>query len=126
MQKLNPVDHDSYISNWSDPIQLQLMEIRSIIGKAIPDAKEVISYQMPAYKTTEVLVYYAAFKNHISLFPTKSGVENFKDLLKDYTTSKGTIHFEPNKKLPKKLITQIVKFRAIEAEEKWTKKIKKK
>jgi uncharacterized protein YdhG (YjbR/CyaY superfamily) len=115
MQKLNPSDVDDYIHKSDADKQDQLKAMRNIICKAIPHAKEVISYQMPAYRTSEILVYFAAFKDHISLFPTNSGIEAFKKDLTKYTTSKGTIQFSLSSPLPKKLITDICKFRSEEA-----------
>lgn len=66
---------------------------------------------MSAFKQNGVLVYFAAFKNHISFFPIAQGVEAFKDKLTAYKTSKGTIQFPLNKLLPLNLIEEIVRFR---------------
>jgi len=95
---------DEYISTFST-------EILETIRKAVPEAVETISYQMPAFKLKRILVYFAAFKNHIGFFPTSSGVEAFKDELSEYKTSKGTIHFPLKKPIPLDLIIKIVKFR---------------
>ncbi len=70
---------------------------------------------MPAFKTSEVLVYYAAAKNHLGYYPTNSGVEEFKKELAPYVTSKGAIQFPYNQELPLELISQIAQFRAEEA-----------
>lgn len=70
---------------------------------------------MPAFKTTEVLVYYAAAKSHIGYYPTTSGVEEFKRELAGYVTSKGAIQFPYDQELPLELISQIAQFRAEEA-----------
>ncbi len=113
---------DKYIETFPDEIQKILQEIRKTIKKAAPKAQEVISYQMPAFKQFEVLVYFAAFKNHIGFFPTAKPIEIFKDELKDYKTSKGTIQFPFNKKIPFDLIAQITKYRVEEDLEKHKKK----
>jgi len=92
--------------------------MRAIIRKAAPDAEETISYSMPAFRQKNILVYFAAFKNHIGLYPTASGVENFKHELNDYNWSKGAIQFPYDKPLPFDLISRIVKFRVSEIESK--------
>ncbi|MGE5108403.1 MAG: DUF1801 domain-containing protein [Sphingobacteriales bacterium] len=111
-------DIDDYISVQPENIRPSLEQIRQTIRKAAPGAEEVISYQMPAYKYQGILVYFAAFKNHIGFYPTAGGIEAFKKELSGYQTSKGTIQFPNDKPIPLKLITQIVKFRVLENEEK--------
>ena len=105
---------DEYIENFPDDIQLILQKIRKTIKKAAPDSSEVISYQMPAFKQHSVLVYFAAFKNHIGFFPTSKPIEIFKDRLTAYKTSKGTIQFPINKKIPLGLISEITEYRVKE------------
>lgn len=106
-------DTDEYIAGFPDDIQILLQKMRAIIRKAAPNAEEVISYGMPAYKQYNVLVYFAACKNHIGFYPTGSGIEAFKDELTAYKFSKGAVQFPFNKPLPVTLITKIVKFRVI-------------
>ncbi len=118
METSNPKNVDDYISTFPSEVQEVLNKFRATVKKAAPEAEEVISYQMPAYKFHGILVYFAVHKNHIGFYPTGSGVEIFKDELKDYKTSKGTVQFSYSKKLPLKLIADIVKFRAIENLEK--------
>ena len=77
--------------------------------KAAPDAEEVISYQMPAYKYYGMLVYFAAYENHIGFYPTASGIETFKKELSIFKGAKGSVQFPLDKPLPFRLITQIVK-----------------
>lgn len=86
-------------------------ELTEIIKKNAPQAEESISYGMPAYKQNGILVYYAAFKNHYSLFPGAGAIEVFKERLKEFEISKGTIKFRFDEKMPKKLISDIVKYR---------------
>ncbi len=109
-----PATVDEYIASFPPEIQRVLQEIRRTIRAAAPEAEEVISYQMPAFKQNGVLVYYAAFKDHVSLFPTGSGVEVFKDELAPYRTSKGTVQFPLDKPLPIDLIKRIIEFRVKE------------
>ena len=105
---------DEYIAFFPNNLQIKLQELRQTIRESAPDAEEVISYGMPAYRLSGILVYFAAFKNHIGFYPTSSGVESFREELSDYETSKGTIRFPLNKPIPLELVTKIVKFRVDE------------
>jgi len=105
---------DEYIAMFPKDIQDKLNKVRQVIKEAAPEAKEIISYQMPAFKMHGNLVYFAALKDHIGLYPTSSGVAAFQNELKDYATSKGTIKFPLNEPIPFNLITKIVKFRVKE------------
>ena len=94
-----------------------LKNMRAAIRSAVPrEATETISYGIPAFKHERVLVWYAAFAKHCSLFPSKAVIEAFKKELKGYPTSKGTIHFPLDKPLPVALIKRIVKARVAEQE----------
>jgi uncharacterized protein YdhG (YjbR/CyaY superfamily) len=89
-----------------------LKELRNIIRKAAPEAEEVISYNMPAYKQNGILVYFMAHRNHIGFYPGSKVISELpKDKLRDFKTSKGTIQLPFNKPLPKRLIQSIVKMR---------------
>lgn len=89
--------------------------MRAAIRQALPrDAKETISYGIPAFKQQGILVWFAAFSDHCSLFPTAGVIQAFKKELHGFSTSKGTIHFPINKPLPIRLIKNIVKARAAE------------
>ncbi len=116
---------DDYIKTFPNDTQKILQKIRKTIKKAAPDSKEVISYRMPAFIQNSVLVYFAAFNNHIGFFPTPKPIEIFKDKLTAYKTSKGTIQFPLDKKIPLDLITEITKFRLKEDLEKTKIKTKK-
>jgi uncharacterized protein YdhG (YjbR/CyaY superfamily) len=83
-----------------------------------PEATEIISYKIPAFKHRRVLVWYAAFANHCSLFPTAAVIDAFKDELKGFSTSKGTIHFPLDEPLPIALIKKLVKARVEQSERK--------
>ena len=102
---------DEYISWFPIETQEKLMQMRETIRKVAPTAEEVISYAMPAFKLNGILVYYAAYANHIGFYPTSTGIETFKDELGDYVYSKGAIQFPLNKKLPLTLIRKMVKHR---------------
>lgn len=115
MMNPKPTSVEEYFSWFSPEIQAKLQQIRETLRAALPEAKEVISYHMPAFKTTEVLVYYAAAKSHLGYYPTNSGVEEFKKEFAEYVTSKGAIQFPYDKELPLDLIAQIAQFRAEEA-----------
>jgi uncharacterized protein YdhG (YjbR/CyaY superfamily) len=94
-----------------------LRKIREAIRSVVPpDATETISYRIPAFKHKRVLVWYAAFSDHCSLFPTAAVVAEFKDELKGYSTSKGTIHFPLSKPMPLALIKRLVKTRVKQEE----------
>ena len=105
---------DKYIAAFPKDTQLLLEKLRETIREAAPDAEEVISYQMPAYKLNGILVYFAGYKNHIGFYPTSSGIEAFKKELSVYKGAKGSVQFPLNKPLPLGLVTKIVKFRLSE------------
>ena len=105
---------DKYISGFPPETKIKLEEIRNIIKKAVPDAEEVISYKMPAYKLNTVLVYFAGYKNHVGFYPTSSGIREFQNEFGDYKWSKGAVQFPLDQPLPEKLIIKMVKFRVKE------------
>ena len=105
--------------------QERLHELRSTIKQVVPQAEEVISYNMPAFKQSSLLVFYAAYANHIGFYPTPSPIKIFEKELVDYKVSKGAIQFPIDKKIPKTLVKKIVKFRLDESVEKQKSKAKK-
>ena len=105
---------DEYIAMFPAEIQNKLQELRAAIKAAAPVAVEKISYQMPAFAQDGILVYFAAYKNHIGFYPTGSGIDAFKNELSIYDGSKGTVRFPIDKPLPLELISKIVKFRVAE------------
>ena len=121
-----PSSVEEYFSRIPPEIQPKLTQIRVLLKQTLPEAEEVISYHMPAFKTSEVLVYYAATKSHLGFYPTSSGVSNFKEKLAGYVTSKGVIQFSYGEELPEQLIVAIAQFRAQEAIERAAAKKKKK
>ena len=117
---------DAYIANYPPDIQELLQQMRATIRKAAPDAEEAISYQIPTFKLHGNLVHFAAFKDHISFFPTSSGIAAFEKELSAYKRAKGTAQFPLDKPLPLNLVTRIVKFRVKENAERARAKAKKK
>jgi len=117
---------DEYIALFSEETKKILQELRSTIKNAAPGAEEKISYQMPAFAQKGILVYFAAWKNHIGFYPTSSGTQAFKQELSVYKSSKGSVKFPLDKPLPLDLISNIVRFRVAEnlkkAEEKTSKR----
>ncbi|HEY9364716.1 MAG TPA: DUF1801 domain-containing protein, partial [Chitinophagaceae bacterium] len=101
--KINEID--SYIAGFPKDTQNLLQQLRETIMKAAPDAEELISYQMPAYKFNGVLVYFAGYKNHIGFYPGASGIETFKKEVSVFKNAKGSVQFPLDKQLPTKLIT---------------------
>src|SRR5438105_2943289 len=103
---------DDYIALQPQKVRVVLEKLRFTIQKAAPKAEEVISYGIPAFKYNGILVYFAAFKNHCSFFPgSKAVIAEFKEQLKLFKTSAGTIRFTLEKPLPSSLVTKIVKMR---------------
>jgi uncharacterized protein YdhG (YjbR/CyaY superfamily) len=114
-----PETVDEYLAGVPEPARSTLKKMRAAIRSAAPpEATETISYRIPAFKHKGVLVWFAAFSNHCSLFPTASVIEAFKNELKGLSTSKGTIHFPMGKPLPTTLIKKLVKARVAQIESK--------
>ncbi|MCM4171007.1 hypothetical protein DHD32_05925 [Arenibacter sp. TNZ] len=104
-------DVTTYIAHFPSEVQEVLEELRSAIKKAAPGAEELISYKMPAYKFHGILVYFAAYKNHIGFYATPTGHKKFEKDLAIYKQGKGSVQFPLNKPMPLALISKIVKFR---------------
>ena len=101
-----------YLSRVPEPARSTLEKVRTTIHSVVPrQAKEVISYGIPAFKHKQVIVWYAAFSDHCSLFPTAEVIQKFKGELEAYTISKGTIQFPVDRPLPSALVKKIVKAR---------------
>lgn len=105
---------DEYIAAFPDDVQAQLQAVRATIHAAAPDAVERISYGMPAFAQEGNLVYFAALKHHIGLYPTSSGIAAFQQEIAAYESSKGAVKFPKDQQLPLDLITRIVQFRVAE------------
>jgi uncharacterized protein YdhG (YjbR/CyaY superfamily) len=115
----SPKTVDEYLAAVPQPARGTLNKVRAAIRSAVPtETTEVISYGIPAFKHKKVLVWYAAFSDHCSLFPTASVIEKFKEELKPYRTSKGTIQFPVEKPLPAALVKKITKVRVADVDAK--------
>lgn len=101
---------DEYINQYPKEIKYKLLELRKIIHKYAPKAIEKISWRMPTFYQNGNLIHFAVFKNHIGLYPGPDVIEELKEELKDYKTSKGAIQIPHNKGIPKGLIKKIIKY----------------
>ena len=108
---------DEYIGLAEPKAKKALRDIRKTIKSAAPKAEEVISYQIPGYKYHGMLVFFAAWKNHISLYPAPWRAESLKKEMSAYEGSKGTIKFPIDEPMPLALIKKMVKYRVKENEE---------
>jgi len=103
---------DEYIAGFPPSVQKILQRIRMTIRKAAPSADETISYQIPAFKQNGALVYFAAYKSHIGMYPiTRTVSEKFRKELSPYAAGKSTARFPLDQPIPYTLISKIVKFR---------------
>lgn len=105
-----------YIATADPQAKKALRDIRKTIRDAAPKAEEVISYQIPGYRYHGMLVFFAAWKNHISLYPAPWSAESLKKEMAAYEGSKGTIKFPLDKPMPLTLIKKMVKYRVKENE----------
>jgi uncharacterized protein YdhG (YjbR/CyaY superfamily) len=109
---------DEYIASQPGTVQGALERVRSTVRMALPGAEEVISYKIPAYKLHgRIVLYFAGWRQHYSLYPTPRALVVFKDDLAPYKVNKGTIRFPLSQPVPVKLIERIAKFRAKEVAE---------
>ena len=110
---------DEYIASRPVTVRSTLKKLRSIVREALPDAEEVISYQIPAYRLEgKTVLFFAGWSAHYSLYPAGGRLsDTLKKALARYELSRGTIRFDLSKPIPEKLITRIAKFRAQEATE---------
>ena len=114
-----PKTVEEYLACIPEPARTTLTRMRDMIRSAVPpEATETISYGIPAFKHNGILVWFAAFSDHCSLFPTASVIEAFKSELKGLTTSKGTIQFPLDKPLSAALVKRLVKARVAQNESK--------
>jgi uncharacterized protein YdhG (YjbR/CyaY superfamily) len=108
--RFTSIDH--YIQTFPIEVQDLLEKIRQTIRETASEASEAISYQMPTFKLNgKNLIHFAAFKNHIGVYPTPSGIEAFKDELSKYKNAKGSVQFPLNEPFPFDLLKRMVEFR---------------
>ncbi len=122
MNRNKPPSIDSYIEGFPAEVRLLLEQVRATIRKAAPGAQETIKYAMPTFTLHGNLVYFAAFKDHIGLYPSPSGSATFEKRIAPYRHGKGTLRFPIGEPLPLSLITQVVKLRVKSNKEKARKK----
>lgn len=101
---------DDYIDRQSDRARTHLVQLRQVVRKAAPDAVEGISYKMPVFKFHGMLAYFAAFKNHYSLFIAPGVMHAFSDRLEGFSLTKSAIHFSFDLPVPEELVTEIIQY----------------
>ena len=106
-----PKDIDQYIATFPTEVQTVLEKVRQTIRDAAPDAEETISYEMPAFRQHGILVYFAAWTNHIGLYPPISGDKTLEKAVARYAGPKGNLQFPLSEPIPYDLIERIVKLR---------------
>lgn len=105
---------DAYIAAFPPEVQVLLRRVRETIRAAVPQATERISYKIPAYAFHGVLIYFAGYAKHISVYPAPRGVPAFEPELSRYKGGKGTAQFPLDKPIPYDLVSRIAKHRAKE------------
>lgn len=106
---------DKYLLSFSPEIRERLSKVRELILTNAPEAQELISYNMPAYKLHgRVLVYFAGYAKHVGFYATPTGHQKFEKQLSKYKQGKGSVQFPHTEPLPQKLIAEMVRFRAEE------------
>lgn len=109
---------DTYIAKYSGETRSRLVEIKTLLEEIMPTAEQKISYGMPTFKLGKTNAFhFAAFKNHVSIFPSTQPIVHFAKQLEPYKTSKGTIQFQNNEPLPLELIRKIAVWRKKELEQ---------
>ena len=107
-----PTTVEQYLAATPEPGRTTLIKMRAAVKSVLPaEAAEIISYKIPAFKLKKILVWFAAFQDHCSLFPTAAVMAQFRAELAGYKTSKGTVQFPLDKRLPLALIKKMVKAR---------------
>lgn len=105
-----PKTIDEYISTQPEDVQKLLYQVRDAIGAAIPESEERISWSMPTFWKKQNIIHFAAFKNHIGLYPGPEAIEHFAEQLIEYKSSKGAVQLPYNKPIPFELIAEIAKW----------------
>ena len=109
-----PKNFEDYLDRFPKEVQQRLQKMRVTVKKVAPQAKERISYGIPSFTLNGMLVWFAAFKNHIGFYPRTSAIAAFKKELSAYKGAKGSVQFPFDKPLPLPLISRMVKFRVKE------------
>ena len=111
MTRLAPATIDEYIAGFPPDVQTRLRKVRQTVRRAAPDADEVISYRMPAFKQHGILLYFAAFTHHIGLYPPVRGDASLERAVAPYAGEKGNLRFPFTQPIPFDLISRIVALR---------------
>jgi uncharacterized protein YdhG (YjbR/CyaY superfamily) len=111
IRRATPQNVDEYIASFSAEVRAILEKLRLTIRQAAPDARETISYNMPAFMQDGILVYFAAFKKHIGLYPPVNGDPKLEKAISTYAGEKGNLRFPLDQPIPYRLIERIVKLR---------------
>ena len=112
MRSVAPKNVEEYLARVPEPAHTTLQKMRAVIRSVVPpETSETISYGIPSFKFKKPLIWYAAFAEHCSLFPTSGVIREFKDELRNYQISKGTIRFPVDKPLSAALLKKMVKAR---------------
>ena len=120
MEKSKPIPAtvDEYMADFPADVKKRMQQLRKTIKAGAPNADELISYQMPGYKYFGMLVYFAAYKNHIGFYPGTGGLLEFYKELSSFKSAKGSVQFPHDRPIPYDMISKIVKFRVKQNEEK--------
>ena len=110
-RRATPRNIDEYIASFSPEVQAVLEKIRLTIRQAVPDVQETISYGIPAFTLDGILVYFAAFKKHIGLYPPVRGDAKLEKSISTWAGEKGNLQFPLDQPIPYHLIERIVKLR---------------
>lgn len=105
-----PETIDDYIATQPEAVQPTLHAVRAAIREALPDAREKISWRMPTFYRDKNIIHFAAFKNHLGIYPGDEGVRHFSDRIREFKSSKGAIQFPYNQPIPLQLIAEIAKW----------------
>ncbi len=118
MKRVSVKTVDEYIQSFPPQVRAMLIKIRQTIKKAVPQAEELISYGIAGYRYHGMLIYFAGFTNHVSVYPAPRGAAEFKKELAAYKGGKGTVQFPRDKPVPLDLVKRMVRFRMKANEEK--------
>ena len=108
---MKPATIDEYIAAFPEHVAAILARIRATVRAAAPEAEETISYQMPAFRQNGILIYFAAFKNHIGVYPPVTGDARLESAVAKYAGEKGNLRFPLDRPVPYALIARIVRHR---------------
>jgi len=115
--RAKPKSVDEYLAAVPEPARSTLNKVRAAIGSVVPaETTEVISYGIPAFRYKGMVMWYAAFSDHCSVFPTASVIAKFRDELKSYRISKGTVQFPVDQPIPATLLKRMARARLVEIE----------